>query len=54
MLDKGSAYASLRSGKRPKGKENAMIIKRVLKRLRDAWPETRIILRGTDISPTRI
>ena len=38
--------AVLRSGKRPKGKENAMIIKRVLKRLRDAWPETRIILRG--------
>ena len=38
--------AVLRSGKRPKGNENAMIIKRVLKRLRDAWPETRIILRG--------
>ncbi len=38
--------AALRPGKRPKGAENAMIIKRVLKRLRDVWPQTHIILRG--------
>ncbi len=38
--------AVLRPGKRPKGVENAMIIKRVLKRLRAAWPETHIVLRG--------
>ncbi len=38
--------AALRPGKRPKGTENAMIIKRVLKRLRDTWPKTHIILRG--------
>ena len=38
--------AALRPGKRPTGAENAMIIKRVLKRLRAAWPETHIILRG--------
>lgn len=38
--------AALRPGKRPKGAENAMIIKRVLKRLRTAWPQTRIVLRG--------
>ena len=38
--------AVLRPGKRPKGVENAMILKRVLKHLRAAWPETRIILRG--------
>ncbi len=38
--------AVLRPGKRPKGVENAMIIKRILKRLRDAWPKTQIILRG--------
>ena len=38
--------AVLRPGKRPKGAENAMILKRVLKHLRAAWPETRIILRG--------
>ena len=38
--------AALRPGKRPTGAENAMIIKRVIKRLRTAWPETRIILRG--------
>jgi hypothetical protein len=30
----------------PEGAENAMIIKRVLKRLRAAWPETHIVLRG--------
>jgi hypothetical protein len=38
--------AALRTGKRPTGAENAMILKRVLERLRTAWPETRIILRG--------
>ena len=38
--------AALRPGKRPTGAENAAIVKRVLKRLRTAWPETSIILRG--------
>jgi len=38
--------AALRPGKRPKGAENAMIVGRVLKRLRAAWPETHIVLRG--------
>ena len=38
--------AVLRPGKRPTGKENAAIIKRVLRLLRAAWPETHIILRG--------
>ena len=32
--------AALRSGKRPTGAENAMIIKHVLKRLRGAWPKS--------------
>ena len=38
--------AALRPGRRPTGAENAAIVKRVLKRLRAAWPGTRIILRG--------
>jgi hypothetical protein len=38
--------AALRPGKRPTGAENAAILKRVLKRLRAVWPNTRIILRG--------
>ena len=38
--------AALRPGKRPTGAENAAIVKRVLKRLRAAWPNTHIILRG--------
>jgi len=38
--------AALRPGKRPTGEENAAIVKRVLKRLRAAWPGTRIVLRG--------
>ena len=38
--------AALRPGHRPTGAENAMIVRRVLKRLRAAWPQTRIILRG--------
>ena len=38
--------AALRPGKRPTGAENAAILKRVLQRLRAAWPATHIILRG--------
>lgn len=38
--------AALRPGKRPTGAENAMIVKRVLKRLRAVWPKTHMILRG--------
>jgi hypothetical protein len=38
--------AALRPGKRPTGAENARIVKRVLKRLRTAWPDTPFILRG--------
>lgn len=38
--------AALRPGKRPTGAENASIVKRVLKRLRSAWPDTHIVLRG--------
>ncbi|MBK5966280.1 IS1380 family transposase [Thiocystis minor] len=38
--------AALRPGKRPTGAENAMILKRVLQRLRAAWPDTHFILRG--------
>lgn len=38
--------AALRPGKRPSGAENTMIVKRVLRRLRAAWPDTHIILRG--------
>ena len=38
--------AALRPGKRPTGAENAAIVKRVLKRLRAAWPNTHIVLRG--------
>lgn len=38
--------AALRPGKRPTGAENAAIVKRVLKRLRAAWPNTHIILHG--------
>jgi hypothetical protein len=38
--------AALRPGKRPTGTENAMIVRRVLERLRAAWPQTRILLRG--------
>lgn len=38
--------AVLRPGKTPKGVENAMIVKRILQRLRSAWPTTHIILRG--------
>lgn len=38
--------AVLRPGKRPTGKENAAIIKRVLFLIRQAWPDTHIVLRG--------
>ncbi|AWB35033.1 IS1380 family transposase [Orrella marina] len=34
------------SGKRPTGRENAAIIARVVRALRQAWPDTHIILRG--------
>lgn len=38
--------AVLRPGKRPTGLENAMIMKRVLLRLRQQWPDTHILVRG--------
>jgi hypothetical protein len=38
--------AAPRPGKRPAVAENAMIINHVLKRLRAAWPEAHIVLRG--------
>jgi hypothetical protein len=38
--------AVLRPGKTPTGRENAMIVKRILKRLREHWPQTHILIRG--------
>lgn len=38
--------AILRPGKRPTGAENAMIMKRVLKRIRRRFPDTHILVRG--------
>ena len=38
--------AVLRPGKTPSGAENAMIMKRVLRLLRQHWPKTHILLRG--------
>lgn len=38
--------AVLRPGKRPTGAENAMIMKRVLRLLRQHWPHTHILIRG--------
>ncbi len=38
--------AVLRPGKRPTGAENAMIMKRVLRLLRQRWPLTHILVRG--------
>ncbi len=38
--------AVLRPGKRPTGAENATIMKRVLRLLRQHWPHTHIVLRG--------
>jgi len=37
---------ALRPGKRPTGKQIVSILKRVVKRIRQAWPEVGIILRG--------
>jgi hypothetical protein len=36
----------LRPGKRPSGKEIVMILKRLVKKIRQAWPEVGILLRG--------
>jgi Transposase DDE domain group 1 len=36
----------LRPGKRPKGKEIVMIMKRLIKRIKKAWPRVRILIRG--------
>jgi Transposase DDE domain group 1 len=38
--------AVLRPGKRPTGAENAMLLKRVLKRIREHFPNTHILVRG--------
>ena len=38
--------AVLRPGKRPTGAENAMILKRVLRRIREHFPHTHILVRG--------
>ena len=38
--------AVLRPGKRPTGAENAMILKRVLTRIRERFPDTQILVRG--------
>ena len=38
--------AVLRPGKRPTGAENAMILKRVLTRIREHFPQTQILVRG--------
>jgi hypothetical protein len=38
--------AVLRPGKRPTGAENAMILKRVLMRIRERFPDTHILVRG--------
>ena len=36
----------LRPGKRPSGAEIAMILKRIVRKIREAWPQVGIILRG--------
>jgi len=36
----------LRPGKRPSGKEIVMILKRIIKRIREAWPKVGIIIRA--------
>lgn len=36
----------LREGKRPSGKEIVMILKRIVQRIRQAWPDVGIIIRG--------
>ena len=38
--------AVLRPGKRPTGAANASLVKRILQRLREHWPETHIVRRG--------
>ena len=38
--------AVLRPGKTPTGKENAAILKRVIKLLRKRWPKTHLLVRG--------
>ena len=38
--------AALQPDQSPTGAENAAILRRVLKQLRAAWPETHILLRG--------
>jgi len=38
----------LRPGKRPSGKEILSILKRIVKRIRQAWPEVGILVRGDD------
>jgi hypothetical protein len=38
----------LRPGKRPSGEEILSIMKRVVARIREAWPEVGIIIRGDD------
>jgi len=38
--------AILRPGKRPSGKEIVSILKRVVKKIRDAWPDVGIMIRG--------
>ena len=42
----GLIAAVLRPGRRPFGEENAMIMRRVLKRLRHHFPDTHILVRG--------
>ncbi|MCK5147953.1 transposase [bacterium] len=36
----------LRPGKRPSGKEIVMILKRIIQKIREAWPKVGIIIRG--------
>jgi hypothetical protein len=36
----------LRPGKRPSGKETVSILKRIIKQIRDAWPQVGILIRG--------
>jgi hypothetical protein len=38
--------AVLRPGKRPAGKEIVSIVKRIVQRIRDSWPDVGVILRG--------
>ena len=38
----------LRAGKRPSGKEIVSILKRIVERIKEAWPEVNILIRGDD------